>query len=393
MIEASCDTPAGARRGGVSTLVLGSIWLPFLIFPTLALVHAHISATHRVLALAGAGTFVVIYCAVVAKPERVARTPGALAVSVLLIALAVALTTLDRDGWASLFIYAAAAGALVLPARAAAVHVLAATALAAGLTAAEGAGSSVVLSVAVGSAGIGYLVIAVGQLRARNFELARARTELAELAVATERERFARDLHDLLGHSLSVISLKAQLARRLLASAPAEAETHIADLEQVTREALTEVRDAVSGYRQPTLEAALAAARNGAWGRVVAVFQPHRYTRTAELGGEFGGAFDDADVIVLTDVYGAGEAPIPGVSGRLVADAVRRARPDVEVRYVPGRPDLVAEVGGLLRRGDLCLTLGAGDLTSLPDELMAAASVVSGDTGGPGNTAPGDVAP
>jgi len=141
------------------------------------------------------------------------------------------------------------------------------------------------------------------------------------------------------------------------------------------------------------VRAALAAARNGAWGRVVAVFQPHRYTRTAELGGEFGGAFDDADVIVLTDVYGAGEAPIPGVSGRLVADAVRRARPDVEVRYVPGRPDLVAEVGGLLRRGDLCLTLGAGDLTSLPDELMAAASVVSGDTGGPGNTAPGDVAP
>jgi two-component system sensor histidine kinase DesK len=261
MSEEGCDTPAGARRGGVSTLVLGSIWLPFLIFPALALVHAHISATHRVLALAGAGTFVVIYCAVVAKPERVARTPGALAVSVLLIALAVALTTLDRDEWASLFIYAAAAGALVLPARAAAVHVLAATALAAGLTAAEGAGSSVVLSVAVGSAGIGYLVIAVGQLRARNFELARARTELAELAVATERERFARDLHDLLGHSLSVISLKAQLARRLLASAPAEAGTHIADLEQVAREALTEVREAVSGYRQPTLEAALAAAR------------------------------------------------------------------------------------------------------------------------------------
>jgi UDP-N-acetylmuramate--alanine ligase len=119
--------------------------------------------------------------------------------------------------------------------------------------------------------------------------------------------------------------------------------------------------------------AALAAAGNGSWGRVVAVFQPHRYSRTAEVGEAFGGAFDDADVIVVTDVYGAGEAPVPGVSGRLVADAVRRARPDVEFHYVPSRTDLVAEVGALLRPGDLCLTLGAGDLTSLPDELIAAA--------------------
>ena len=119
------------------------------------------------------------------------------------------------------------------------------------------------------------------------------------------------------------------------------------------------------------VRAALAAARNGDWGRVVAVFPPHRYSRTAEVGADFGESFDDADVVVLTDVYGAGEAPVPGVSGRLVADAVRRARPDVELHYVPGRPDLVAAVADLLRPGDLCLTLGAGDLTSLPDELMA----------------------
>ena len=120
------------------------------------------------------------------------------------------------------------------------------------------------------------------------------------------------------------------------------------------------------------VRAVLAAARNGDWGRVVAVFQPHRYSRTAEVGEEFGAAFGDADVIVVTDVYGAGEAPVPGVSGQLVADAVRRNRPDVELHYVPGRVDLVAAVSGLLGPGDLCLTLGAGDLTSLPDELMAA---------------------
>ena len=132
------------------------------------------------------------------------------------------------------------------------------------------------------------------------------------------------------------------------------------------------------------VRAALAAARNGDWERVVAVFQPHRYSRTAEVGEAFGAAFDDADVVVVTDVYGAGEAPVPGVSGRLVADAIRVQRPDVELHYVAGRTDLVAAVAGLLRPGDLCLTLGAGDLTSLPDELMAV------DGGGDGSSAGSD---
>jgi UDP-N-acetylmuramate--alanine ligase len=134
------------------------------------------------------------------------------------------------------------------------------------------------------------------------------------------------------------------------------------------------------------VRAALAAARNGDWGRVVAVFQPHRYSRTAEVGKEFGDAFGDADVVVVTDVYGAGEAPVPGVSGRLVADAVRLSRPDVELHYVDGRSDLVAAVAGLLRSGDLCLTLGAGDLTSLPDKVIAVGVSASGGTAGAGGT-------
>jgi UDP-N-acetylmuramate--alanine ligase len=122
------------------------------------------------------------------------------------------------------------------------------------------------------------------------------------------------------------------------------------------------------------VEAALAAARDGGWQRIVAVFQPHRYSRTAALSSEFGQAFTDADVVVVTDVYGAGEAPIPGVSGKLVADAVRRATPDKPVVYVPSRTELGARVAALLTDGDLCCTLGAGDLTSLPDELLAAPS-------------------
>jgi UDP-N-acetylmuramate--alanine ligase len=119
------------------------------------------------------------------------------------------------------------------------------------------------------------------------------------------------------------------------------------------------------------VRAALAAARNGGWPRVVAVFQPHRYSRTAELWAEFGRSFGDADEVVITDVYGAGESPVPGVTGRLVADAIRREEPGTPVHYAAGRSELRTVVQGLLRPGDLCCTLGAGDLTSLPDELMS----------------------
>jgi len=120
------------------------------------------------------------------------------------------------------------------------------------------------------------------------------------------------------------------------------------------------------------VRAALAAARAGEWRNVVAVFQPHRYTRTAALAGSFASAFDDADVVVVTDVYGAGERPVPGVSGKLVADAVAAHLPSKRVIYAPNREDLRIQVAALLQPGDVCCTLGAGDLTTLPDELLAA---------------------
>ena len=118
------------------------------------------------------------------------------------------------------------------------------------------------------------------------------------------------------------------------------------------------------------VRAALATARTGGWSRVVAVFQPHRFSRTAALAPEFGTAFSEADMLVVTDVYSAGERPVPGVSGRLVADAVRAQDPELPVVYVAGWEELRQAVGAELRPGDLCLTLGAGDLTTLPDELL-----------------------
>ena len=121
------------------------------------------------------------------------------------------------------------------------------------------------------------------------------------------------------------------------------------------------------------VRAALATARTGGWSRVVAVFQPHRFSRTAALAEQFGTAFSDADLLVITDVYGAGERPVPGVSGRLVVDAVRAQDSRLPVTYAPGWEELARVVGALLQPGDLCLTLGAGDLTGLPDVLIESA--------------------
>ena len=109
----------------------------------------------------------------------------------------------------------------------------------------------------------------------------------------------------------------------------------------------------------------------GGWGRVVAVFQPHRYSRTQDLHLEFGDSFVDADVVVLTDVYAAGELPRPGVTGKLLVNAVLDAHPRSRVVWLPRREDLVPFLAHELRAGDLCLTVGAGDITSLPDELLA----------------------
>ncbi len=118
--------------------------------------------------------------------------------------------------------------------------------------------------------------------------------------------------------------------------------------------------------------AAIAAAREGGWRRIVVVFQPHRFTRTAALWRDFADSFRGADTVVLTDVYSAGEDPQPGVSGRLILKAVLDAHPDTPVAYLPGLSDLRDVPRRFARDGDLVLTLGAGDLTSLPDEWTAA---------------------
>jgi UDP-N-acetylmuramate--alanine ligase len=124
------------------------------------------------------------------------------------------------------------------------------------------------------------------------------------------------------------------------------------------------------GHLPGEVAAVLATAAAGDWDRVVAVFQPHRYTRTASLWRDFSDAFGEADVLLVTDIYPAGESPVAGVTGRLIADAVSGAHPNADVRYVPTLDAAAAELRRTLKPGDLCLTLGAGDLTTLPDRFL-----------------------
>jgi UDP-N-acetylmuramate--alanine ligase len=118
------------------------------------------------------------------------------------------------------------------------------------------------------------------------------------------------------------------------------------------------------------VRATLDGAATGDWDRIVAIFQPHRYSRTHVLGRDFGEAFRQADMVVLTDVYGAGEEPIPGVSGKVILDALLEHDPHRKVAYIPRASDIASYLSSEVRGGDLVLTMGAGDIWQVGPELL-----------------------
>ncbi len=122
------------------------------------------------------------------------------------------------------------------------------------------------------------------------------------------------------------------------------------------------------GHHPAEIRATLRGARDGFQRRMVVAFQPHRYTRTRDLLTEFASAFNDADVLLLTDIYAAGEEPIPGVDIQALYEAIR-ARGHREVHYAP-RAELARQVAERLVPGDLAITLGAGDITNASTELI-----------------------
>jgi UDP-N-acetylmuramate--alanine ligase len=121
------------------------------------------------------------------------------------------------------------------------------------------------------------------------------------------------------------------------------------------------------------LKATLRAARDGDWTRVLAVFQPHLYSRTEFLHAEFAEALLEADVAVVTDVYGAREDPLPGVSGKLIVDSMLRMDRCKPVAYLPRLGSVVDYLEGVAVPGDLILTLGAGDVHRVGERFLAAA--------------------
>jgi UDP-N-acetylmuramate--alanine ligase len=122
------------------------------------------------------------------------------------------------------------------------------------------------------------------------------------------------------------------------------------------------------GHHPAEVRATLLGAREAFRRRVVCVFQPHRYSRTRDLHDEFTTAFNDADVLIVTDVYAAGEDPLPGVSADRLVEAIR-ACGHRDASHVP-RAGLAAAARARLRPGDLVLTLGAGDITQVGPELL-----------------------
>lgn len=106
--------------------------------------------------------------------------------------------------------------------------------------------------------------------------------------------------------------------------------------------------------------------------RTWVLFQPHRYSRTAAFAKEFSQAFGSADRVVFMDVYSAGEAPVPGVSGRTLLNGVLESHPRSQVSYLPHRADIVPYLSANLSAGDLVLTMGAGDVTTIGPQLADA---------------------
>jgi two-component system sensor histidine kinase DesK len=251
-------------------------WLLFQAFPIADLVTTDRPAVVRVVAGAGLLVFTVAYLAVFGRIFGGAADRGRPWAELVVVAvLGIALAAWLGPGWAGLLIYISAAAAAGLPERWVWPAVISAAAVCAAVLAAHDLLDTVfvlpVLCVLTGFAlrGMRHLVSV-------NSELVEARDELARSAVAEERLRFARDLHDLLGHSLSLIALKSELAGRLAERDPVRARQEMADVEAAARRALAEVRDAVSGYRQVSLAQALAEARSALSAAGITLHTPPR---------------------------------------------------------------------------------------------------------------------
>lgn len=249
-----------ARPGRVRGVLFASVWLFFLIEPARD-AWALLGGVAGWLALAALVAFAVCFLMLFlidSRPGAVTRR-GVTYLVALCLCAAVLFWALGQEGTAVLpYLAVAAMEALPLRAGIAAVVLLAVGNDVAGRVV-PGWQEDASLTMAV--AAVGFAMWGVQQMIARNRELILTKEQNARLAVADERNRFARDLHDVLGHSLTVVTVKAELASRLMDADPERARAEVADIERLSRDALAEVRQVVTGYRQPSLSGELARAR------------------------------------------------------------------------------------------------------------------------------------
>lgn len=228
-------------------------YLVFLAFPLYADVVTRRPPSAIAIAVLGVSVFVVLYLWYWARRPFQGGARESVPVLVAMSAVATALTAYDAQ-WAWIFIYCTVGvGALGTTWWRTGVAVLALVAVLVAVSAATREATIELLYIVLVMVLATLGIVGSRRMVEHNRQLRQAREEIARLAVAEERLRFARDLHDLLGHSLSVIVLKSELAGRLAPSTPERAAQEVRDVERVAREALREVREAVAGYRQPSL--------------------------------------------------------------------------------------------------------------------------------------------
>lgn len=284
------QVPRNRRQAVAKTMWIG-VWLLYLAGPVGRLLQAGVPTAERIWGGLGLTLFVLSYVVLVFRHMWRKMTSllqyGAPA---LMLALATALSWTLGFPWLVLFIFTSVACAVVLPWRESrwAIPLVTVVLLAVGARYPEIRGYYL-FAYGLPSVGVGFMMVGVQHLIHTTAELRAAREEVARLAANDERLRLARDLHDLLGHSLSLITLKSELAGRMLPDRPSDAARQVADIEQVSRQALVDVREAVTGYRRPRLAVELAGARTAL--RTAGV----RVIADPALEGEYQGLATDAE--------------------------------------------------------------------------------------------------
>ncbi|MEU9522582.1 histidine kinase [Streptomyces sp. NPDC048224] len=238
-----------------------AIWLAFLGAPVDDLLHGGHALGVRVLGWGALAVFVVWYMLLVFRTGRGDRSGVVLGSLAVLAAESTALALTLGRSWLVLLVYVSIASGAALPPRLARWTIPGASALMAALALLVPDGRAFLGGLLVPALLGGFAMTGVRELIRTTIALREARATVAQLAANEERLRLARDLHDLLGHSLSLITLKSELAGRMLPDHPDKAAQQVADIEQVSRQALVDVREAVTGYRRARIAPELAGAK------------------------------------------------------------------------------------------------------------------------------------